>query len=85
MGNIFENEANFSEISEEMELTKDRVLKIDKVKQKAFIEVNEEGSTAHVVTGEFLLNFSFLHLTEFIFLLSATSANLLKVSADNFS
>ncbi|XP_011497720.1 PREDICTED: alaserpin-like [Ceratosolen solmsi marchali] len=44
MVNMFTNEANFSSIS-------DSPLKVDDVLQKAFIEINEEGSEAAAVTG----------------------------------
>lgn len=47
MTDMFEESANFSHISKEP-------LKVGKVLQKAFIEVNEEGSEAAAVTGEFL-------------------------------
>lgn len=47
MSDMFENQANFSGISKEP-------LKVGKVLQKAFIEVNEEGSEAAAVTGELL-------------------------------
>lgn len=45
MSEMFTHKANFNGISDEP-------LKVDKVIQKAFIEVNEEGSEAAAVTGE---------------------------------
>lgn len=45
MGEMFSNAANFSGIADE-------ALKVGKVLQKAFVEVNEEGSEAAAVTGE---------------------------------
>lgn len=44
---IFENSADFGNI------TDSERLKVSKVIQKAFIEVNEEGSEAAAVTGKF--------------------------------
>lgn len=44
------SQANFTNISKEP-------LQVNKVKQKAFIEVNEEGSEAAAVTGKFMLQF----------------------------
>lgn len=45
---MFEDTANFHGINE------DAALKVSKVIQKAFIEVNEEGSEAAAVTGKFM-------------------------------
>lgn len=45
MIDMFQNHANFSGIA-------DTPLKVSEVIQKAFIEVNEEGSEAAAVTGE---------------------------------
>lgn len=53
---IFENSADFRGIAEPAQL------KVSKVIQKAFIEVNEEGSEAAAVTGKFHFNDSiFFH------------------------
>lgn len=48
---IFEGPTDFSGILEPPE-----PLKVDKAKQKAFIEVNEEGSEAAAVTGDMFFN-----------------------------
>ncbi|KAK0170430.1 hypothetical protein PV328_010995 [Microctonus aethiopoides] len=49
---MFEDTANFHGINE------DAALKVSKVIQKAFIEVNEEGSEAAAVTGIGIVNFA---------------------------
>ena len=61
MKDMFSDAANFSSISDEN-------LKVDKVVQKAYIEVNEEGSEAVSVTyGELtFFNPIFTSLTELI-------------------
>ena len=51
MKEMFRNSANFNGIA-------DIPIKVDKVLQKAFIEVNEEGSEAAAVTGMYLFYFS---------------------------
>jgi serine protease inhibitor len=48
MVSMFSNEANFNGIF-------DVSSKVSKVHQKAFIEVNEEGSEAAAVTGEYCM------------------------------
>lgn len=48
MTDMFEDVANFSRISEEK-------LKVSKIAQKAFLEVNEEGGEAAAVTGKLFL------------------------------
>lgn len=45
MNNMFSDRANFINMSNE-------TLQVSKVKQKAFIEVNEKGSEATAVGGE---------------------------------
>lgn len=52
MEEIFGNNANFTRI------TSQPPLKVSKIIQKAFIEVNEEGSEAAAVTGKFNLSYS---------------------------
>ena len=48
MVDMFSDKANFSGIS-------GAPIKVEKVLQKAFIEVNEEGSEAAAATGKFIL------------------------------
>lgn len=62
MSEMFTHKANFNGISDEP-------LKVDKVIQKAFIEVNEEGSEAAAITGEQPLDqfFSFNFVSRRIF------------------
>jgi serine protease inhibitor len=48
MSSMFNTQANFSGIS-------NSPLRVDKATQKAFIEVNEEGSEAAAVTGKYCI------------------------------
>ncbi|KAK0168729.1 hypothetical protein PV327_002501 [Microctonus hyperodae] len=58
MGEIFGNNANFTRIS-------NQPLKVSKIVQKAFIEVNEQGSEAAAVTGLQISTFSMPIRSEF--------------------
>lgn len=50
---MFESTANFKGINESTPL------KVSKILQKAFIEVNEEGTEAAAATGEFKIKLKF--------------------------